>query len=198
MEQQQFNVLILEDNERSFDVIKEFITENKDFADNNLLLQIYDKEKSQSILADFIAYKRVPAQYTAEFKNRFERKFKSIMDGFEDKSLICIIDINWDGNKGQGEKLEDGDDWSGLDFYKEYLAQRRDKLKDIIITTVGKIRPKLKVALVGFNHIILKNDGGYFSEKVKQNYITEFKKIVGITISKKNINGISEQEAGII
>jgi hypothetical protein len=172
MKDNKFNLLILEDKETHWDKINNYL--NSDYV-------IYDKNKSIKITSLYCAYKTSNAQHTGRCKTNLEEHFNPILNSFEDNSIICIIDINWNGMAIENT-IGKADDKFGIDFYKEYLSQSH-KIRGVIITTVGDVR-KLKSELGGFENVISKKDDNnhYLTDDVLEKYKNCIDKIINARI----------------
>ena len=168
MENQEFNLLILEDREVHWDKINSYLKD--DYV-------IYDKQKSLKITSLYCAYKDLKTHHTGRCKTTLDDHFNPILNSFAKKSLICIIDINWSGTEIEN-KIGEKDDKYGKDFFKEYLSQS-DKIKGVIITTVGDVQ-KLRGELGGFENVISKKgeNNQYLTPEVLEKYKNCIKKII--------------------
>jgi len=172
MQNQNFNLLILEDREVHWDKINNYLS--SDYV-------IYNKSESIKITSLYCAYKNAKAQHTGNCKTNLENHFNPILNSFADKSVICIIDINWNGMAIENT-IGKKDDKYGIDFYRECLSQS-DKIKGVIITTVGDVK-KLKNDLGGFENVIPKKDKNnqYLTNEVLEKYKNCINKIINAAI----------------
>jgi hypothetical protein len=163
MENTKFKLLILEDKELYWDKINDYLKRDYD---------IYDKTASLKTTSFYCAYKTADAQYITKCKTNLEDYFNPILNSFADDSLICIIDINWNG-----------DDKFGIDFYREYLSQS-NKIKGVIITTVGNAK-KLQNELGCFENAISKKDD-YNHHYLTPKVLGRYKNCIDKIIKRKN------------